>query len=101
MTNFWNGFTKAAEDDKTLYRPMESTRPEKKRMVYVKGENGKPKLIHYGAKGYNHNYSPEAKANFRARHGCDKAGLDKNTPRYWACQDLWPKSADKGEKYSV
>ncbi len=94
MDNFWAGFEKRAEEsseDKPLYRPMKSSRPEKKKMVYVKGAGGKPKLIHYGAKGYEHNYSDGAKKNFRSRMGCDKGSLDKNTPRYWACEDLWPK----------
>ncbi len=37
-------------------KPMKSDRPGKKKMV--KGcENGKEKLIHFGATGYGHNYS--------------------------------------------
>lgn len=100
---FWEGFGKqagSAREDKPLYQPMKSTRPEKKKMVYVKGSGGKPKLIHYGATGYKHNYSEGAKKNFRARHGCDKPGLDKNSPRYWACQDLWPKTASFWDGFS-
>lgn len=105
MSSFLNGFEKVAAckscEGKPLYKPMKSNRPDKKRMVYVKGESGKPRLIHYGATGYKHNYSPEAKKNFRARHGCDKGNLDKNTPRYWACQDLWPTRQEGGEKYET
>ena len=37
-------------------KPRASTRPGKKKMV--KGcEGGKEKIIHFGAKGYGHNYS--------------------------------------------
>jgi hypothetical protein len=94
--SFWEAFGKQAgskREDKPLYQPKPSTRPGKKKMVYVKGPGGRPKLIHYGATGYRHNYSEEAKKSFRARHGCDKPGLSKDTARYWACEDLWPKSA--------
>jgi len=56
--------------------------------------NGKEKIIHFGATGYKHNYSPQARANFRARHRCDTA-KDKLTARYWACKNLWTKGGDK------
>ena len=43
-----------------------STRPGKKRMVKA-CENGREKIIHFGAKGYGHNYSAAARKSFRAR----------------------------------
>jgi len=61
-----------------------SDRPGKKRM----GEGGKEKLIHFGAKGYGHNYSAAARKSFRARHKCGTA-KSKLTARYWACKNLW------------
>ena len=51
-------------------------------------EGGKEKIIHFGAKGYGHNYSPAARKSFKARHKCDTAN-DKLTARYWACKKLW------------
>lgn len=69
--------------------PKRSDRPQKKKMVKACA-NGKEKLIHYGQKGYKHNYSKSAKSSFRARHGCDKA-KDKMSAKYWACKDLWPR----------
>lgn len=64
-----------------------STRPGKKKMV--KGcEGGKEKIIHFGAKGYGHNYSPAARKSFKARHKCGTA-KSKLTARYWACKHLW------------
>jgi hypothetical protein len=71
-------------------RPTTSTRPGKKKMVKA-CENGKEKLIHYGADGYKHNYSAKAKKSFRARHSCDEK-KSKLSAQYWACKDLWPKN---------
>lgn len=70
--------------------PQKSDRKGKKRMVKA-CEDGKEKLLHYGDSNYKHNYSKEAKENFRARHNCDedKKLLSKS---YWACRDLWPKN---------
>jgi hypothetical protein len=76
--------------------PKSSTRPGKKKMVKA-CDDGKEKLIHYGADGYKHNYSKEAKKSFRARHDCDNA-KDKLSPRFWACRDLWGKSKKIGTK---
>jgi hypothetical protein len=67
--------------------PVSSTRPGKKMMVKA-CSNGEEKLLHFGAKGYGHNYSPAARRSFKARHKCDSAN-DKLTPRYWACKKLW------------
>jgi hypothetical protein len=68
-------------------RPTKSDRPGKKKMVKA-CSGGKEKLLHFGATGYGHNYSKEARSSFRARHKCDSA-TDKLTPRYWACKHLW------------
>ena len=64
-----------------------SDRAGKKKMVKACA-GGKEKLIHFGAKGYGHNYSSAARRSFKARHGCDTAN-DKLTARYWACKHLW------------
>lgn len=62
-----------------------SDRAGKKKMVKACA-NGKEKLIHFGAKGYGHNYSSAARKSFRARHKCATA-KDKMTARYWACKN--------------
>jgi hypothetical protein len=83
-------------------RPVPSDRPGKKRMVKA-CSGGEEKLLHFGATGYGHNYSPAARRSFKARHKCDSA-TDKLTPRYWACKNLWAgpggstKSSPKGKK---
>ncbi len=66
---------------------VSSDRPGKKRMVKA-CENGKEKLIHFGAEGYGHNYSSAARKSFRARHKCGTA-TSKLTARHWACKNLW------------
>ena len=68
-------------------RPMKSDRKGKKKMVKA-CSGGTEKLIHFGATGYGHNYSKEARKSFKARHKCDTA-TDKLTARYWACKHLW------------
>jgi|TARA_R110002020_G_scaffold383798_1_gene594452 hypothetical protein len=68
-------------------RVVSSDRSGKKRMVKA-CEGGKEKLIHFGAKGYGHNYSSSARKSFRARHKCSTA-KSKLTARHWACKNLW------------
>ena len=81
-------------------KPRKSTKAGKKMMVKA-CQNGKEKLIHFGASGYGHNYSAAARKSFKARHRCDSAN-DKLTARYWACKKLWAgkggstKSSPKG-----
>jgi hypothetical protein len=64
-----------------------SDRAGKKKMVKA-CEGGKEKLIHFGAKGYGHNYSAAARKSFKARHKCGTA-TSKLTARYWSCKKLW------------
>jgi|TARA_B100001057_G_scaffold500804_1_gene617938 hypothetical protein len=66
---------------------VRSDRAGKKKMVKA-CEGGKEKLIHFGAKGYGHNYSAAARKSFKARHKCSTA-KSKLTARYWACKNLW------------
>lgn len=68
-------------------KPVRSDRPGKKMMVKACA-NGQEKLIHFGAKGYGHNYSDAARESFRARHKCSTAD-DKLSARHWACKKLW------------
>jgi len=83
-------------DKKPLYKPFKYTGNGKfKKSVYVKGTNGKPKLIHYGHSDYRHNYSAEARKSYlaRAKGIKDKQGnltyKDKNSKNYWSIKDLW------------
>lgn len=68
-------------------KPKKSTKPEKKMMVVAK-EGDKVKLIHFGDSSMGHNYSPEARASFKARHAANiKKG--KLSAAYWADKELW------------
>ena len=63
-----------------------STRAGKKIMkLYCRG--GKKKLVHAGAKGYGHNYSPAARRSFKARHKCSTAKW--GTAKHLAYTKLW------------
>jgi hypothetical protein len=83
-------------------KPRASTSPGKKKMVKA-CEGGQEKIIHYGAKGYGHNYSPAARKSFRARHSCEEKKT-KLGAQHWACKDLWAgkggstKSCPEGRK---
>lgn len=81
-------------------KPVASDRPEKKKMVLAK-KGDKVKLIHFGQKGYKHNYSAAAKKNYLARSAGIRSkdgGLTKNdrlSANYWARKVLWPKGKTK------
>lgn len=87
-------------------KPTESNRPEKKKMVLVK-RGDKIKIVHYGQRGYRHNYSDAAKKSYLARSAGIKGkdgSATKNDPfsaNYWARRDLWPSGkADGSEKFA-
>ena len=54
----------------------------------MRSDRAGKKLIHFGAKGYGHNYSAKARKSFKARHNCSTA-TSKMTARYWSCKKLW------------
>lgn len=87
---------KKIKDRLKCNQPTRSNREGKKKMVKA-CKDGTEKLIHFGATGYKHNYSKDAKKSFRARHGCDNA-KDKLSAKYWACKNLWPKNKLAGKK---
>ncbi len=68
-------------------RVSASDRPGKKKMVKA-CEGGKEKLIHFGAKGYGHNYSSTARSSFKSRHGKNIA-KGKMSAAYWADKVKW------------
>ena len=85
--------------EKKLYSPFPYKGSAKKKYsVYVKGQSGNPKLIHFGQLPYPHfrdkigkhsrldTNDPERKKRYYARHGRTN---DKNTAGYWASKILW------------
>ena len=59
-----------------------SKRPGKKMMVLIK-DGEKYRVIHFGDASMGHNYSPEARKSFKARHGKNIA-KGKTSAAYWA-----------------
>jgi len=84
--------------EKPLNKPFKSKAKGKKFSVYVL-KNGKRKLIHFGAKGYDDFRSGTATAQqrksylARAKKIKNKLGQltwkDKTTANYWAVRYLW------------
>lgn len=85
-----------------LYKPFYKvgvTPKNKKYSVYVKGKNG-PKLIHFGAAGYQHYFDrlgrykdlnhldEKRRENYRKRHAGDNY-KNKDFPGYWSWNVLW------------
>ena len=61
--------------------------PSKKGVVAVR-DDGKVKIIRFGDQKMGHNYSDEARKNFKARHGKNiKKG--KTSAAYWADKVFW------------
>ena len=61
--------------------------PTKKAVVAVK-DGEKVKVIRFGAQSMGHNYSPEARKSFKARHGKNIA-KGKTSAAYWADKVFW------------
>lgn len=84
-------------------KPRRSTNPDKKGMVLAK-EGDKVKVIHFGDASMGHNYSPEARTAFKARHAKNIA-KGKMSAAYWADKVLWAgeggskKMPPKSQKY--
>lgn len=78
--------------DKPFRLPAGST---KKFGVYVK-DGDRVKKVTFGDPNMEiRRDSPEARANFRARHSCDTA-KDKTSARYWSCR-MWEDSVSVSE----
>jgi len=85
--------------EKPLYKPFPSKAKGKKFSVYVKGNGGKKKLIHFGAKGMDDWRSGTATKEQRKSYRARAAGIKnkqgqltyklKDTPNYWAYNYLW------------
>ena len=86
------------ENNRPLYKPFVSKAKNKKYSVYVKGQTGKPRIIHFGDSRYgqfkdkighykslDHN-DPKRKKSYYARHG---KATSKDTAKYWSHKILW------------
>ena len=72
-----------------LNKPFRTPGKNKKFAVYTKNENGNVVIVRFGDPNMDiKRDDPNRRKNFRARHGCDKAGVKKWTPKYWSCK-MW------------
>jgi len=89
---------------KGLNKPKRTPRHKTKKAVVAVRVGGKMKIIRFGAQGMGHNYSPEARKSFKARHASNiKKG--KTSAAYWADKFFWAgkgglkKSPPKSQKH--
>ena len=61
--------------------------PTKKGIVAIK-DGEKIKIIRFGDQNMGHNYSPEARKSFKARHG-KNISKGKTSAAYWADKFFW------------
>ena len=73
---------------KGLNKPKRTPKhPTKKAVVAVRVGN-KVKIIRFGAQGMGHNYSPEARRSFKARHA-KNIRKGKSSAAWWANKVFW------------
>jgi len=77
-------------------QPVRAGEGRHKMMVLAK-KGDDVRLVRFGHRGYQHNYSPEAKANYLKRSAGIRDGSgnltkdDKFSANYWARKHLWPR----------
>jgi hypothetical protein len=76
---------------RSLNKPFRTPGKKKKFAVYTKNEKGNIIIVRFGDPDMDiKRDDPARRKNFRARHGCDKPGVKKWTPKYWSCR-MWAK----------
>lgn len=77
------------KDSRKLNKPFRLPSGSNKKFgVVVMNKKGNRVLVKFGDPNMEiKRDDPDARKNFRARHGCDNA-TDKTTPRFWSCR-MW------------
>ena len=87
-----------------LNSPKRTPKHKTKKAVVAVKVGRKVKVIRFGAQGMGHNYSPEARKSFKARHAKNIA-KGKSSAAYWANKVFWAgkggskKMPPKSQKY--
>ena len=88
-----------------LNKPKRTPKHSTKKAIVAVRDNDKIKIIRFGDQNMGHNYSPEARKSFKARHGKNiKRG--KTSAAYWADKVFWSgkggstKSPPKSQKHT-
>ena len=71
-----------------LNKPKRTPKHRTKKAVVATRVGGKVKIIRFGAQGMGHNYSPEARKSFKARHAKNIA-KGKSSAAWWADKVFW------------
>jgi hypothetical protein len=71
-----------------LNKPKRTPGHKTKKAVVAVRVGGKVKVIRFGAQGMGHNYSPEARRSFKARHA-KNIRKGKSSAAYWANKVFW------------
>ena len=71
-----------------LNKPKRTPKHRTKKAVVAVRVGGKVKIIRFGAQGMGHNYSPEARKSFKARHA-KNIRKGKSSAAYWANKVFW------------
>ena len=71
-----------------LNKPKRTPKHPTKKAVVAVRVGGKIKIIRFGAQGMGHNYSPEARKSFKARHARN-IRKGKSSAAYWANKVFW------------
>jgi 8-oxo-dGTP pyrophosphatase MutT (NUDIX family) len=80
-------------------QPVRAGEGQHKMMVLAK-KGDEVRLVRFGHRGYQHNYSPEAKANYLKRSAGIRDGSgnltkdDRFSANYWARKHLWPRNQE-------
>ena len=87
-----------------LNKPKRTPKHSTKKAIVAVRDNDKVKIIRFGDQNMGHNYSPEARKSFKARHAKNiKRG--KTSAAYWADKVFWAgksgstKSPPKSQKH--
>jgi len=71
-----------------LNKPKRTPGHKTKKAVVAVRVGGRVKIIRFGAQGMGHNYSPEARRSFKARHA-KNIRKGKSSAAYWANKVFW------------
>lgn len=81
-------------------QPIRASGDGQHKMMVLAKKGDDVRLVRFGHRGYRHNYSPEAKANYLKRSAGIRDGSgnltkdDKFSANYWARKHLWPRNQE-------
>lgn len=74
-------------------KPKTAPKGDKHKKVVLAKKGDQIKVVHFGARGYGHNYSAKAKKSYLARSAGIGHTDDKFSANHWARKVLWGKNS--------